>query len=65
MIDDNIFVNNHVMVKRTYEKFKVIKARTERYKSSTVINIQKMLNYEEKENNKIYQRIVSHVLRTT
>ena len=57
-------VNNHGMIKRTYEKYKVIKARTERYKSSTVINIQKMLNDEEKENNKIYQRVVSHVLRT-
>ena len=57
-------VNNHGMIKRTYEKYKVIKARTERYKSSTVINIQKMLNDEEKEDNKIYQRVVSHVLRT-
>ena len=57
-------VNNHGMIKRTYEKYKVIKARTERYKSSTVINIQKMLNDEEKENNKIYQKIVSHVLCT-
>ena len=50
--------------RRTYEKYKVIKAKTERYKSSTVVNIQKMLNDEEKENSKIYQSIVSHVLRT-
>ena len=56
--------NNHGMVKRNFEKYKVTKAKTERYKSSAVINIQKMLNDEVKENNKIYQRVVSHVLRT-
>ena len=56
--------NNHGMVKRNFEKYKVTKAKTERYKSSAVINIQRMLNDEVKENNLIYQRVVSHVLRT-
>ena len=42
--------NNHGMIKR--------------YKSSAVISIQKMLNEEEKQNDKIYKQIVSNVLRT-
>ena len=33
--------------KRSFEKYKVIKAKTERYKSSAVLNIQRMLNEEE------------------
>ena len=56
--------NNHEMVKRNIEKYKVIKAKTERFKSSAVVNIQGMLNDEEKENVKTYKAIVSNVLRT-
>ena len=56
--------NNHGMVKRCFEKYKVIKAKTERYKSSAVINIQRMLNDEEKNNIRKYKRVVSPVLRT-
>ena len=56
--------NNHGMVKRCFEKYKVIKAKTERYKSSAVVNIQRMLNDEEKDNIKTYKRVVSNVLRT-
>ena len=52
------------MEKRCFEKYKVIKAKTERYKSSAVINIQRMLNDEEKDNIKAYKRVVSNVLRT-
>ena len=57
-------VNNHGMIKRNIDKFKVTKAKTERYKNSTVINIQKMLNEEVKQNDKVYKQIVSNVLRT-
>ena len=52
------------MEKRCFEKYKVIKTKTERYKSSAVINIQRMLNDEEKDNIKAYKRVVSNVLRT-
>ena len=52
------------MVRRNVEKYKVIKAKTERYKSSAVVNIQRMLNEEEAEKMKTYQKIVSNVLRT-
>ena len=52
------------MVRRNVEKYKVIKAKTERYKSSAIVNIQRMLNEEDAENMKIYQKIVSNVLRT-
>ena len=52
------------MVKRNIEKYKVIKAKTERFKSSAVVNIQRMLNDEEKENVKAYKAIVTNVLRT-
>ena len=57
-------VNNHGMIKRNIDKYKVTKAKTERYKNSTVINIQKMLNEEVKQNDKVYKQIVSNVLRT-
>ena len=56
--------NSHGMVKRNFDKFKVKKAKTERYKNSTVISIQRMLNEEEKQNEKTYKKVVSHVLRT-
>ena len=56
--------NNHGMIKRNIDKFKVTKAKTERYKSSAVINIQRMLNDEEKDNIRTYKRVVSNVLRT-
>ena len=56
--------NNHGMIKRNIDKYKVTKAKTERYKNSTVINIQKMLNEEVKQNDKVYKQIVSNVLRT-
>ena len=56
--------SNHEMVKRSFEKYKVIKAKTERYKSSAVINIQRMLNEEEGKNVRTYQGVVSNVLRT-
>ena len=56
--------SNHEMVKRSFEKYKVIKAKTERYKSSAVINIQRMLNEEEEKNVRTYQGVVSNVLRT-
>ena len=56
--------NNHGMEKRCFEKYKVIKAKTERYKSSAVVNIQRMLNEEDAENMKTFQKIVSNVLRT-
>ena len=56
--------NNHGMVRRNVEKFKVIKAKTERFKSSAVVNIQRMLNHEEQESIKVYKQVVSNVLRT-
>ena len=56
--------SNHGMVRRNVEKYKVIKAKTERYKSSAIINIQRMLNEEETENMKTYKKVVSNVLRT-
>ena len=57
-------LHNHEMAKRNIEKYKVIKAKTERYKSSAVLNIQRMLNDEESENMKTYKAVVSNVLRT-
>ena len=56
--------SNCQMVRRNVEKYKVIKAKTERYKSSAIVNIQRMLNEEEAEKMKTYQKIVSNVLRT-
>ena len=56
--------SNHGMERRNVEKFKVIKAKTERFKSSAVVNIQRMLNYEEQESIKVYKKVVSNVLRT-
>jgi len=55
--------SNHEMVKRSFEKYKVIKAKTERYKCSAVINIQRMLNEEVAENIRTYKKVVSNVLR--
>ena len=55
--------SNHEMVKRSFEKYKVIKAKTERYKCSAVINIQRMLNKEVAENIRTYKKVVSNVLR--
>ena len=49
--------SNHEMVKRSFEKYKVIKAKTERYKCSAVINIQRMLNKEVAENIRTYKNI--------
>ena len=56
--------NSHGMVKRNCDKYKVKKAKTERYKNSTVLSIQRMLNEEEKQNEKTYKKVVSPVLRT-
>merc|ERR1711884_594767 len=56
--------SNHGMERRNIEKYKVIKAKTERFKSSAIINIQRMLNEEETGNVKTYKKIVSNVLRT-
>ena len=52
------------MVNRNYNKFKVKKAKTERYKCSAVIAMQKLLNEEENVNVKMYKNVVSPVLRT-
>ena len=57
-------VNDYGMERRNVEKYKVLKSKTERFKSSAILNIQRMLNEEEKENMKTYQRIVANVLRT-
>ena len=56
--------SNHAMVRRNVEKFKVIKTKTERFKTSAVVNIQRMLNHEEHESVKVYKQVVSNVLRT-
>ena len=52
------------MVNRNFNKFKVKKATTERYKSSAVISMQKLLNEEENVNVKVYKNVISPVLRT-
>ena len=57
-------VKKHQMVNRNYNKFKVKKAKTERYRSSAVIAMQKLLNEEENVNVKMYKNVVSPVLRT-
>ena len=57
-------VKEHQMVNRNYNKFKVKKAKTERYKCSAVIAMQKLLNEEENVNVKMYKNVVSPVLRT-
>ena len=54
----------HQMVNRNFNKFKVKKATTERYKSSAVISMQKLLNEEENVNVKVYKNVISPVLRT-
>ena len=56
--------SNHGMMRRNVEKFKVIKTKTERFKTSAVVNIQRMLNHEEHESVKVYKQVVSNVLRT-
>ena len=56
--------NNHGMVKRNFEKYKVTKAKTERYKSSAVISMQKLLNDEHNVNVRTYLNVISPVLRT-
>ena len=43
--------------KSHYEKFKVNKARTSRYQSSTIIHMQKLLNKDCEEQRKIKRRI--------
>ena len=52
------------MERRNFEKFKVRKARTERFKSSAVISMQNMLNEEENLKLKTYKNVISPVLRT-
>ena len=52
------------MERRNFEKFKVRKARTERFKNSAVISMQNMLNEEENVKLKTYKNVISPVLRT-
>merc|ERR1712242_85605 len=52
------------MERRNFEKFKVRKARTERFKNSAVISMQNMLNEEENVKLKTYKNVMSPVLRT-
>ena len=54
----------HQMVNRNFNMFKVKKATTERYKSSAVISMQKLLNDEHNVNVKTYLNVISPVLRT-
>ena len=55
----------HDMTKRNCEKFKVRKTKTERYLNSAVVSMQRMLNEEEKENVKVFKKLIPpSVLRT-
>ena len=57
-------LKEHQMVNRNFNMFKVKKATTERYKSSAVISMQKLLNDEHNVNVKTYLNVISPVLRT-
>ena len=53
--------SNHLMEKRSNEKFVVTKAMTERYRRSSIPSMQRLLNNAEKERSKLMSKIINTV----